>query len=143
MASVSSILSCRTSYLPLPFFPEIQAGFPSPAEDYVDCKLDLNEKLIAHPSATFFVKVKGYSMQNAGVHEGDMLIVDRALDPKNGDIVVAFLNGEYTVKRYQEISNKFFLLPENADYSPIEVTNNETFEIWGVVTYVIHKLSKR
>jgi len=117
----------------------VSAGFPSPADDFIDKKLDLNEFLIKHPSATFLVRVEGQSMINAGIFSGDILIVDRSIEVSNNDIVVAFINGEFTVKRIGTKKGKYYLLPENEDYKPIEVTPDMNFEVWGVVTYVIHK----
>ncbi|MEI6127641.1 MAG: translesion error-prone DNA polymerase V autoproteolytic subunit [Pseudomonadota bacterium] len=119
---------------------QVSAGFPSPAEDYIDKKLDLNEHLIKHPAATFFVKVEGNSMINAGIHSGDMLIVDRALEPADKKIVIAVLNGEMTVKRIRKIKDKLYLMPENDTYQPTEITEDSAFQIWGVVTNVIHKV---
>ncbi len=126
----------------LPFYvAKISAGFPSPAEDFIERKLDLNEYLIKNPSATFFVKVSGHSMINAGIHDGDILVVDRSLEPSNNKIVIGVVNGEFTVKRLLKKNNKLFLIPENSEYKPIEI--NETMEasIWGVVTYTIRKLT--
>ncbi len=117
----------------------VPAGFPSPADDYLEPKLDLNQFLIKHPSATFFVRVQGESMINAGIHNGDILIVDRALEPKNGDIAVCVIDGEFTVKRLQIIENELYLASENGDFSPIKVTEFQDFKVWGVVTFVIHK----
>jgi DNA polymerase V len=115
------------------------AGFPSPAEDYIDKKIDLNEHLVRHPAATFFVRVDGDSMRDAGVASGDILVVDRALEPKDGSIVVAALDGELTVKRLRRRDGKLFLVPENPDYQPVEVAPEASFMVWGVVTYIIHK----
>ncbi|MBU0580138.1 MAG: translesion error-prone DNA polymerase V autoproteolytic subunit [Candidatus Margulisbacteria bacterium] len=117
----------------------ISAGFPSPADDFIEKKLDLNEHLIKHPAATFFVRISGDSMQNAGIHSGDILVVDRAEKPSDGKIVVALLNGEFVVKRIKKQQNKIFLLPENSKYKPLEVTKEMDFEVWGVVLYVIHQ----
>ncbi|MFN3306077.1 MAG: LexA family protein [Candidatus Kapaibacteriota bacterium] len=117
----------------------VPAGFPSPADDYLEPKLDLNQLLIKHPSATFFVRVQGESMINAGIHNGDILIVDRALEPKNGDIAVCVVDGEFTVKRLQIIENELYLAPENGNFNPIKVTEFQDFKVWGVVTFVIHK----
>ena len=119
------------------FLSSIQAGFPSAADDYLDKKIDLNEHLIKHPAATFFVKVKGDSMIGAGIYSGDMLIVDRSEDPKNNSIVVAILNGEFTVKRLQKKESKIFLIAENPNYKPIEITEGMDFEVWGVVLHTI------
>ena len=125
----------------LPLFLEpVSAGFPSPAGDYVEGKLDLNQHLIRHPAATFFVRVTGDSMIGAGIHSGDILIVDRALEPVDGKVVVVALDGELTVKRLSTRNGKVVLLPENERYSPIEITAERQFEVWGVVTNVIHAL---
>lgn len=124
--------------LPL-FTARVSAGFPSPAEDHMERSLDLNELLIEHEAATFFVKVEGESMNNAQISSGDILIVDRSLQPKEGAIVVAILNGEFTVKRITYQKGALFLLPENETYKPIEITKEMDFLVWGVVTYVIHK----
>jgi DNA polymerase V len=118
----------------------VEAGFPSPAEDYIDRKLDLNEHLIRNPSATFFVKVSGQSMINAGIRDGDILVVDRSLEAADKRIIIGVLDGEFTVKRIRKKAGKITLLPENEDFSPIEVTQDTDFRIWGVVTYAIHKL---
>ena len=125
--------------LPL-FLANVPAGFPSPADDYIDRNLDLNEYLVKHPSATFFVRVEGESMINAGIHCGDVLIVDRALQATDKKIVIANVNGELTVKRIRKIKNKLFLAAENPDFEPIEVKGGEQFEVWGIVTYVLHQL---
>lgn len=117
----------------------IQAGFPSPADDYIECKLDLNEHLIKHPAATFFVRVTGDSMIGAGINSGDILIVDRALQATDNKIVIAYINGEFTVKRITKKKNALYLMPENDNFDPIEITPEMDFEIWGVVSYVIHQ----
>ena len=142
MTKVIEIFKADTSIKqPLPLFlSRIKAGFPSAADDYLDKKLDLNEHLIKHPTSTFFVKVKGDSMIGAGINSGDMLIVDRSLEAKNNNIVVAILNGEFTVKRLQKNRDKVFLHAENPDYKPTEVVDGMDFEIWGVVLHVIHSV---
>lgn len=122
------------------FVAKISAGFPSPADDYIDKKLDLNEFLIRHPAATFFVRVSGDSMIDAGINSGDILIVDRALEPAENRIVIAALNGELTVKRMRKACGRIYLIPENAAYDPIEVTSEMQFEVWGVVSHVIHQV---
>jgi DNA polymerase V len=122
------------------FLAKISAGFPSPAEDYIDKNLDLNEYLIKHPSATFFVRVAGNSMINAGIHNGDILVVDRALEPADNKIIIAVINGELTVKRVRKARDGLYLMPENDDFKTIEVTEEMDFQIWGVVTHVIHSL---
>lgn len=121
------------------FFSPVAAGFPSSAEDYLERSLDLNELMIKHPAATFFVRVLGDSMKDAGILSGDILVVDRALEAHDGAIVVALLNGEFTVKRIQKKENGLFLVPENRSFSPIKINPEMDFQIWGIVTYVIHK----
>ncbi|MBA2367531.1 MAG: translesion error-prone DNA polymerase V autoproteolytic subunit [Candidatus Protochlamydia sp.] len=125
---------------PLPFFiSAIQAGFPSPADDYIEKALDLNELVIQHPAATFYVRVQGDSMQNAGIFSGDILVVDRSLMAQNKNIIVAVLDGEFTVKRLVHHTDGMFLFAENPAYAPIKLNPEACFEVWGVVTYVIHK----
>ena len=127
----------HTQKLPL-YLSKIYAGFPSPADDYLDRRLDLNEFLIKHPAATFFVRVDGDSMMHAGIYSGDILIVDRSLEPKNNKIIVAVVNGDFTVKRFRRTKGRIYLFSENPDFPPIEVTEDIDFEIWGVVIHVIH-----
>lgn len=122
------------------FMSSVEAGFPSPAEDYIEGRLDLNKYLIKHPAATFFVRVSGNSMINAGIYPGDILIVDRSLEAADKKIVIAVVDGELTVKRLRHKGNLFFLAPENDAYLPITITEEMSFEIWGVVTNVIHKV---
>lgn len=127
--------------LALPLFESsVSAGFPNIAEDYVDRSLNLNELLIKHPAATFFVRVKGTSMVNAGINSQDILIVDRALTPTHNKIVIARINGELTVKRLKIAKSRTFLVAENEDFKPIEITPAMDFEVWGVVTCVIHQV---
>ncbi len=116
----------------------ISAGFPSPAEDHVDQFLDLHEYLVQNPAATFFVRVQGDSMTNAGINSGDLLIIDRSIDPMNGNIVIAAVAGELTVKRFQKQGRKVTLKAENPDYPSINVDEYSDLTIWGVVTTVIH-----
>ena len=126
--------------LPLPLVGNpVPAGFPSPADDYIEDRLDLNEHLVAHPSATFYVRVSGESMINAGIQNGDTLVVDRSLKADNQDIVIATLNGEFTVKRLVYRGNIPWLLPCNPAYHEIKITEDMDAIIWGVVTSVIHK----
>jgi len=126
--------------LALQFHPSVKAGFPSPAADYMEKTIDLNDELIENKDATFYVRVDGESMKDANILDGDVLIVDRSLTAKNKDIVVASLNGEFTVKRFVKEKGHGFLMPENAQYKPIKITPDDDFTVWGVVTYVIHKL---
>ena len=125
--------------LRLPLFAhKIAAGFPSPADDYVEDRLDLNEHLIRHKEASFFLRVQGESMLGAGIHDGDLLLVDRALTPVDGKIIIAVLDGELTVKRLQKKGDVLRLMPENPAFAPIEVGREQELVIWGVVTHVIH-----
>ncbi len=117
----------------------VPAGFPSPAQDYIEETLDLNEFLVAHPSATFFVRVEGFSMVNAGIFPGDILIVDRSLEPAHKKIVIAIVDGELTVKRLWQEKNKWYLMPENPEFPLVEITRDMEFIIWGVVVYALHK----
>ena len=123
----------------LPFFtPSVSAGFPSPAQDHFEEALDLKTLLVKHPAATFFVRAAGDSMIGAGIHSGDILIVDRSLKAQRGRIVVAVLNGEMTVKRLAGEKGKPTLLAENPAYKALDVTEEIDLRIWGVVTGVIH-----
>jgi DNA polymerase V len=152
-----------TSYkLPI-FLSPVKAGFPSPAMDYEEAKLDLNTHLISNPNATFFVNIDGDSMIDAKIQSGDIAIVDRSLEARNGDVILAVIDGDFTIKRLeirdikgQEITEpkrktikltvqtqntkQIRLLPENSDFEPIIITGNMTFVVWGVVTSVIHKM---
>jgi DNA polymerase V len=125
--------------LPLYLSP-VAAGFPSPASDYIETKLDLNDYLVKHPAATFFVRVSGNSMKKAGIFNEDILIVDKSLTPQQNSIIVAQINGEFTVKRYRKEKGKIILYPENEQYSPMPITEGMEFEVWGVVTNVIHRV---
>ncbi len=118
----------------------VPAGFPSPADDDVEGRLDLNQHLIRHPAATFFVRVSGESMLGAGIHPGDLLVVDRALEPAHGKVVIAVVNGELTVKRLCIREGQVRLLAENERYAPIVLSGDMDLQIWGVVTNVIHPL---
>lgn len=117
---------------------KVSAGFPSPAEDYIAERLDLNEYLIKHPSSTFLVRANGNSMINAGIFENDILIVDRSIKPIPGKIVIAAIDGQLTVKRLAQKNNRYLLLAENPDYPPIEIQESQETFIWGVVTQVLH-----
>ena len=128
--------------IPLPVLnSSVQGGFPSPADDYIEKRLDLNELVVRHPAATFYVKVEGESMKGAGIHTGDILVVDRSLSPTNGKIIIAVLDGEFTVKRLLLKGKRVILQPENPSHQPIEIKDEDAFQVWGVVTYVIHKTS--
>ena len=123
------------------FLSKVPAGFPSPADDYIEGSLDLNQHLIKHKAATFFVRVTGDSMIGAGIHDGDLLIVDRALEAQDKSVVVAVVNGEFTVKRIKKKGGRVWLMPENEKFQPMEMREGSELEVWGVVTNVIHKVS--
>lgn len=133
------LLGSQLDELSLPLFASrVPAGAPVPADDLRERDIDLNQHLVHHPDSTFLVTVKGDSMIDAGIHDGDLLVVDRSLDPRPGKVVVAVLNGELTVKRLFKGVSSLMLLPENPAYKPIEVPEEASFFIWGVVTNVIH-----
>ena len=121
------------------FLDSVSAGFPSPATDYMENKLDLNDYLVKHPAATFIVKASGTSMINADIHSGDLLIVDRSLTPRNNNIVIASIFGDLTVKKIKKKAESFFLISANEEYPNIEVKEEMECFIWGVVTYSIHE----
>ena len=133
-----------SSQLPLPYADQgIRAGFPSPAQDYMDLSIDLNRELIRNPSSTFYGRVKGDSMQDAGVSEGDVLVIDKSLEPQDGDMAVCFLDGEFTLKFIQLEKDAIWLIPANEAYDPIRVTAENEFLIWGIVTYTIKNNRKK
>ena len=115
----------------------IQAGFPSPAQDYISESIDLNREIVRHPSATFYGRVSGESMIDEGICEGDILVIDRSLEPTDGDLAVCCLDGEFTLKRIPLESGRIWLVPSNEMYDPILVTPERQFEVWGVVTHTI------
>ncbi len=127
--------------LPAFFTSRVEAGFPSPADDYLEGTLDLNEHLIRRPAATFFLRVSGDSMTGAGIYPGDILIVDRSLTPADGRIVIAVVDGELTVKRLSRRRGRIRLLPENPRYPPIEITAEQDLRVWGVVVHAIHSFA--
>ena len=131
--------SHKTLRLPL-YLSSIKAGFPSPADDYIEKKLDLNEYLVKNPPATFFLRVSGDSMKDACIQNEDLLIVDCSKEPVAENIVVAALDGELTLKRARKIRGKLFLFAENINYEPIPINDGSDLIIWGVVTHVIHHI---
>ena len=118
----------------------ISAGFPEPADDFDENRISLDDELIQNKDTTFFAKVKGQSMINAGLNDSDLLVIDRSLEPKNNKIAVCFLDGEFTVKRLRVEKNEVWLQPENPDYPIINITEDNNFIIWGIVTNVIKKV---
>jgi DNA polymerase V len=129
----------RALSLPL-LLASVPAGFPSPADDYLDTALDLNDYVVRNPAATFFMRASGESMLGAGIHSGDILVVDRSLEPLQGRVVVAAVNGELTVKRLRRTGRHIRLVAENPAFPAIEPDPESQVDIWGVVTYVIHKV---
>ena len=124
----------------IPFISGLSCGFPSPADDHLDEGIDLNSTYIRNKDATFFGRVKGDSMSGAGLSDGDLLIIDKSLEPRDGKIAVCFIDGDFTVKRIKIQKDKIWLLAENDKYKPIKVTEDNEFLIWGVVTNVIKDL---
>lgn len=132
-----------SSELTLPYASEgVRAGFPSPAQDYLSETIDLNKEIIRHQATTFFARCVGESMKNADIHDGDLLVIDKSIEAKDGDIIVAYIDGEFTVKRIKinTTDNSLMLMPENEEYEPIRITESQHFEVWGVVTYTIKKM---
>ncbi len=117
----------------------VSAGFPSPADDYLDLPIDLNDYLVENSAATFYIRVSGNSMKDEGIDDEDLLVVDRSKIPKNNDVIIGVLNGEFTVKKIQKTKTKLFMVAANKNYEKIEITEEMDFSVWGVVTYVIHK----
>lgn len=129
------------SEIKIPYIKEgVSAGFPSPAADFMETNIDLNKELSKNPLATFYIKVKGNSMIDAGINDKDVLVVDRSLEPQNNKIAICFIDGEFTVKRIQLQKDCLYLMPENPNYVPIKITEDNNLIIWGIVTYVIKKI---
>ena len=118
----------------------ISAGFPSPADDFKEVRISLDRELVKNRESTFYAKVSGDSMIGAGLDDGDLLVIDKSLNPENGKIAVCFLDGEFTVKRIKKEKNNLYLMPENRNYKPIELKEENQLIIWGVVQYVIKKV---
>ncbi|MDD4555710.1 MAG: translesion error-prone DNA polymerase V autoproteolytic subunit [Alphaproteobacteria bacterium] len=132
------------SEVELPFAEQgVRAGFPSPAQDFMENSIDLNKELIKHPASTFFARVYGKSMIDSGVDEGDILVIDKSLEPKNGDMAVCYVDGEFTLKYIKVAQNEIWLMSANRDFSPLKITPQNEFMIWGVVTYSIKNQHKR
>lgn len=118
----------------------ISAGFPSPALDFIDLTIDMNKHLVKHPATTFYGRVKGQSMKDAGIFDGDLLVIDKSISPTDNKIAVCYIDGEFTIKRIQIQKDCVWLIPENEAYQPIKVTADNDFIIWGMVTHVIKAL---
>ncbi|HDP75783.1 MAG TPA: translesion error-prone DNA polymerase V autoproteolytic subunit [Bacteroidales bacterium] len=129
-----------TTYdLSLPLAEGIKAGFPSPAQDYIDLAFDLNKELVKNPSSTFYGRVRGDSMVDEGIYDGDILVIDKSLPPADGHKAVCYIDGEFTLKTIRIKKDGIYLMPANPAYKPIKVTEENDFVVWGIVTYVIHK----
>ena len=138
--SLEIIQSDSTSHIQLPYADQgIQAGFPSPAQDYIAESIDLNNEIVKHPAATFYGHVSGDSMIDEGIEDGDLLVIDRSLEPENGDLAVCCVDGEFTLKRIKIEPDRVWLIPSNETFDPIMVTPENEFTIWGVVTYTIKR----
>lgn len=120
----------------------IKAGFPSPAEDYLEPSIDLNKELVKHPASTFFGRVSGESMKGAGIEDGDILVIDKSLEPFNGAAAVCFIDGEFTLKYIRLTPKAIWLIPANPSFPRLKITSQNEFIIWGIVTYVIKKIGK-
>ena len=140
MKSIKIINSEFSEKLELELAPGIRAGFPSPAEDYLHDSLDFNRDLIQHPETTFYGRVEGNSMIEAGINDGDIAVIDRSVEPKNGDIVVGYINNEFTIK-YLDLTHKdegyIELRPANKEFKPIRIDESDEFKVWGVVVWTI------
>ena len=122
---------------PKPYLPKIMAGFPSPAEDFTELSISLDQLLIKNPPATFMAYAEGESMINIGIHHGDIIIVDRSLNPQNEDIIIAVLEGEFLIKQFSNTEDKIKLIPHNPKYPTIYITEDSDFQVWGVVVHSI------
>jgi len=119
---------------------KLSAGFPSPADDFKELRISIDQEVVRNEEATFYARVSGESMQGAGLDDGDLLVIDRSMEPKNGKIAVCCIDGEFTVKRLKVVEDGVFLIPENPKYQPIKVTEENELIIWGIVTYVVKKV---
>ena len=126
--------------LSLPYANEgVQAGFPSPAQDFMELALDFNQDMVKNPLATFYARVKGDSMIDDGIDDGDMLLIDRSLTASEGTLAVCAIDGEFTLKRIHKEGDRLFLMPANRDFKPIEISEGQDFIVWGVVLYIIKR----
>ncbi len=123
-----------------PLVEGIRAGFPSPAEDFAEPTLDLNRYVVKNPASTFYARVAGNSMEGAGIQDGDIIVIDKSLTPTQNSIAVCYIDGEFTLKRIEIEKNRVWLRPANPDFPSIEVTEDNHFVVWGIVTFVIKKV---
>lgn len=135
--SLKIFLSDLKTDLTLPLVEGIKAGFPSPAADYSDLSIDLNRELIRNPSSTFYARVKGDSMKDAGIDDGDLLVIDKSLEAEDGKIAVCYIDGEFTLKRIRIKQDGIYLLPANSNFRSLKITDENNFIIWGMLTYAI------
>jgi len=142
MAKIIDLTEAEESALALEFAESIHAGFPSPAADHTGERIDLTREMTPHPDTTFYAHVEGDSMRDAGILDGDLVVVDRSLEPKDGDFIIAYIDGEYTLKEFKmdPKGTCAWLIPHNTDFQPIRVDKDSNFSIWGVVTYAVHKI---
>ena len=141
MSKLIDITESEQSELALEVAASLHAGFPSPAADYSGDRINLAREMTPHPETTFYAHVEGDSMRDAGILDGDIVVVDRSLEPKNGDYIVAYIDGEYTIKEFRLDASGTcaWLVPHNPDFQPIQVTAESNFQVWGVITFAIHK----
>lgn len=141
MSKISSMTMAEQEGLLLEFAQEIHAGFPSPAADYEGERIDIVREMNRHPETTFYARVCGDSMSQAGLLNGDIIVIDKSLEPRNGDFIVAAIDGEFTLKEFRldQANHCGWLIPHNPDFKPIKVTSENNFSVWGVVTHCIHK----
>ena len=141
MSKLNNITAAESESFELEFTEALHAGFPSPAADHTGERIDLVREMNPHPETTFYARVEGESMIEAGIFDNDVVVIDRSLEPQNGDFIVAYLNGEYTLKEFRldKEHNCAWLIPHNNKFSPIKVNEDDHFVVWGVVTYAIHK----
>ena len=141
MAKINLLTPAEKAGLELEFAQAIHAGFPSPATDYAGDRIDIVREMSRHPETTFYAMVSGESMKEAGLQNGDIVVIDKSLEPKNGDIIIAAVDGEFTIKEFRmdAANHCAWLIPHNDRYQPIRVTQEDNFSVWGVVTHTIHK----
>lgn len=134
------IFTPKTHKDKVPIVEGIRAGFPSPAEDYTEPTLDLNRYVIKNPASTFYARITGDSMIGADIHDGDIVVIDKSLEPKDGNIAVCFIDGEFTLKRILLEKGHLWLQPANSKFKPIEITEENHFLVWGIVTHIVKQL---
>lgn len=134
------IFTPKTHKDKVPIVEGIRAGFPSPAEDYTEPTLDLNRYVIKNPASTFYARITGDSMIGADIHDGDIVVIDKSLEPKDGNIAVCFIDGEFTLKRILLEKGRLWLQPANPKFKPIEITEENHFIVWGIVTHIVKQL---